>query len=68
LLDNYFAFVARPSGCRALSSTQCPGLLPVAGRLELQAIGNIGDGIAIRVDLYLVQSSRREGPVVVGPA
>jgi len=66
-LDDDFAVVAHPGGSFTLNTAKCRGLLPVFGRGELHVVGDVGDGIVVRVDFEFVQRSRREGLFRRGP-
>src|SRR5437870_2571205 len=60
LLDDNFAVVAHATCSRALNTAHCRNLLPISRRRELHTETEIGNCIAICVDLDLVQRSRFE--------
>ena len=59
--------VARPGGLRALNAAQRRGLRPILRSRESHAVSDIGDGIAVRVNLDFVQRLGREGLGGGGP-
>ena len=54
MLDDNFTLLAHASGLHALNTANCRSLLRVFGRCEPDAISEIGNRIAIRVNLDLV--------------
>ena len=52
--DYNFALLAHASGPHALKTANCRSLPPVFGRCELDAVSEIGNRIAVRVNLDLV--------------
>jgi len=59
--DDNLAGVVCPGGLRTLDVPQRRGLRTACKRRESHSVGNIGDGIAVRVDLELVQRISRKG-------
>ena len=62
-LDDHLPTLARPGGLRALQAAQRRSLRPAPTRGEAHLVCDIGDGIAVRVDLDLVEPLGREGLV-----
>ena len=60
-LDDNLPALARPGGLRALQAAQRRRLRPAPNRREAHLVCDIGDGIAVRVDLDLVERLGREG-------
>ena len=66
-LEDGLPAVARPGGLRALDAAQRRGVCSTFGRREPHAVGDIGDDIAVRVNLQLVDGLGREGLGGGGP-
>src|SRR5438552_1592452 len=60
-LDDDFAVVAHPGGSFTLNTAKCRGLLPVFGRGELHVVGDVGDGIVVRVDFEVGRQTGHVG-------
>jgi hypothetical protein len=54
ILDHNLAIVSHPSGSRTLNTAQRRGLIPISRRRELHAVSQIGNCIALRVNLEFV--------------
>jgi hypothetical protein len=59
--DDGLPTVARPGGLRALGAVQRRGLRSAGGGRETHPVRDIGDPIAVRVNLELIQRLGRKG-------
>src|SRR5208282_657836 len=66
-LDDNLPVVAYPSGLRALSAAKGRSLRPALGGREAHSVRDIGDGVAVRIDLKFINRLGREGDGGGGP-
>ena len=66
-LDDDLPVVACPGGLRALNPAKRRGLRSVLGGRESHPVRDIGDGIAVRIDLQFINRLGREGVVAGRP-